>query len=158
MLLSQVFALLIGLFVTMLLECFAKPLLKLAGDTIKLIPPSATSEEQWRLLTGGNEGGKYIGRLERLIFFAAFFAQAYTIIGGWLVFKVASKWEAWSNVVSVPSRIEGIKDLDFLVARRRWASHVLVTFQVGTAYNIIAGLVGTTIARHGPEITKLFGQ
>ncbi|MEJ2228492.1 MAG: hypothetical protein P8Y67_09695, partial [Alphaproteobacteria bacterium] len=142
MLLSKVVAFLVGLFVTVILECFVGPLLKRAGDKIKLIPPSPTSEEQWRQLTSGNEGGKYIGRLERLIFFAAFFAQAYAIIGGWLVFKVASKWEAWSNVVSVPSRIEGIKDLDFLVARRRWASHVLVTFQVGTAYNIVAGLVG----------------
>jgi hypothetical protein len=43
-----------------------------------------------------------IGFFERILFFAGFCLEQYTIIGGWLVFKLGAKWEVWKNIIAFP--------------------------------------------------------
>jgi hypothetical protein len=109
--------------------------------------PDGASEKhklQWKELTSGGEGGAYIGLLERFMFVAAFLTEnAPLAVGAWLTFKVASKWNAWTNITAVPGDIEGVSDLDVAIGRRRWASN---TFLVGTAYNIWAQVWPTTLS------------
>lgn len=116
-----------------------------ASKSINLKLPAKKLEDKWKELTSGNEGGAYLGYLERLLFFGAFWNEAPIVIAAWLAFKVASKWNAWTNVVSPPKEIKGIRDIDYLIARRRWGSHVLVTFLVGTLSNLILGYLSTVV-------------
>jgi hypothetical protein len=149
-----------GFLVTLVLGLGARPYIRWTGRSIPVELPPGVSEEhrcQWRDLTAGSEGGAFMGRIERFMFFAAFLADASLMIGAWLAFKVASKWNAWTNITAVPRQVEGIADLDFAIGRRRWASHVLMTFLVGTAYNICAGLLGAAVARNFEQLSKLIG-
>lgn len=149
----------VGFVVTFILGLFVRRVMKYAGRTIPLTPPSDASDKQkhdWEMIIKGNESGAILGSLERIIFFAAFLAEAHIAVAAWLAFKVASKWNAWENVIAIPKKIDGVDDLNFLVARSSLGSHVLMTFQIGTAYNIIAGLFGALIARHlGDVLTSL---
>ena len=136
---------LIGLVANYLLGFGTKWLKDAASSSIELKPPAEELKEKWTELTSGNEGGAYLGYLERLLFFGAFWNEAPIVIAAWLAFKVASKWNAWTNVISPPKGIEKIDDLDYLIARRRWGSHVLVTFLVGTLSNLILGYLGMVV-------------
>ena len=132
------------------------------GREIPLPPPSSSSERQraqWEELTLGNEGGVLIGWIERFMFFGALWlgAGAELLIGAWLAFKVASKWNAWTNVTEVPQKLEGLDDLDFLIARRRWASNVLTTFLVGTGFNILVAILGAAVTRNWTQISSFVG-
>jgi len=114
------------------------------------LPPTVSEEHrrQWGDLVSGDEGGEAIGWLERFMFFGAFLIDgALLVISSWLAFKVASKWKAWTDITTAPKQVEGISELDLAIGRRRWASHVLTTFLVGTAYNILAGMAGAAAAR-----------
>ena len=110
--------------------------------------PNPLLADKWKRVTNGNEGGKVIGHLERVLFFAALWNDAVLIVGAWLALKVASKWEAWSNVVSVPKEIKYLGDLEYLTARRQWGSHLYATFLVGTLANILAGYFGVIAGRY----------
>ncbi len=145
---------LVGLLVTFLLGLAVRPLLDYAKKSMTLPPPSASLATQWAKVVSGNEGGRVLGHLERLLFFCAFWASADVVVAGWLAFKVASKWNAWTNIVSVPKEIAGIDPIEFLIARRSWASHLLMTFLVGTLANAIAGYLGVVVARHGYAVAK----
>jgi hypothetical protein len=150
----------IGFLVTVALGRRAGSVVKRAGDSISLeLPPTVSAERrlQWKELTSGNEGGEFIGRIERFIFFVAFLIGAPVVVGGWLAFKVASKWNAWTNITAVPKQVEGLADLDAAIGRRRWASHVLTTFLVGTGYNVCAGMLGAAVARSLAQLSKLAG-
>jgi hypothetical protein len=151
-----------GFLVTMALGLGARPYVEWATRSLSLeLPPTASDEHrrQWNDLTEGGEGGAAIGWLERFMFFAAFMADgaAPLVIGGWLTFKVASKWNAWTNITAVPKEVKDVTDLDLAIGRRRWASHVLTTFLFGTAYNICVGMVGATVARNFEQLSKLVG-
>jgi len=111
-------------------------------------PPTGIKPMAWRaVITKPREGGKWLGRLERIMFFCAFLIDQPLLIGGWLAFKVASKWEVWNNIVKVPDNIEKVNQIDFLRARRQWGSGLYQGFLIGTCANIIAGLIGSTISR-----------
>ena len=130
------------------------PLVKLVQRSMPLLPPSEATKEKWTALTEGNEGGWILGNIERLLFFGAFWVDAPTVTAAWLAFKVASKWNAWSNVISVPKTLSGIDELDFLIARRRWGSQLLTTFLVGTLSNIVIGLLGVGGGRYGYDFLR----
>jgi len=140
-----------GLLVTLGLGLGARRYIEWATRSLALeLPPTASDEHRrrWRELTDGGEGGAAIGWLERFMFFGAFVTEAAPlVIGSWLAFKVASKWKAWTDITTAPKQVEGISELDLAIGRRRWASHVLTTFLVGTAYNILAGMAGAAAAR-----------
>jgi hypothetical protein len=147
--LNVILQVIFGLVATLLLGLAVKPLLDYAKKSMPLPPPSEGTATQWAAVTGGNEGGRYLGHLERLLFFCAFMAGAEAVVAGWLAFKVASKWNVWTNVVAVPKELPGIEPLDYLVARRSWGSHVLMTFLLGTLANVLAAFLGVLVARHG---------
>ena len=138
----------------------AEPLVKRVRNKTSLLLPSSFNEKQraqWTELTEGNEGGKFIGWIERFMFFVALLSSAEQLLIAWLAFKVASKWNAWTNVIAVPKEVGELNDLDFLIARRRWASNVLATFLVGTGFNILVAILGVAVTRHWKEISSLVG-
>ena len=69
-----------------------------------------------------------------------------------LAFKVASKWNAWTNIIAVPKELPGLDPLEYLAARRKWGSRVLVTFLVGTLANVLAGYFGAAVALYGTPL------
>jgi len=73
-------------------------------------------------------------------FFSILFAPTVTI--AWLAFKMASKWEAWTNLYRVPDAIRRVDPLDFLRARVAWGSRIYQRFLIGTSANLIASFVG----------------
>lgn len=152
--LANLVQILVGLLVTLSLGLIVKPLLKHAKKSMKLPPPNSTLTDEWARVVSGNEGGRVLGHLERFLFFCAFFANADAVVAGWLAFKVASKWNAWTNVVCVPKDIAGVHPIGFLIARRSWASHLLMTFLIGTLANVIAGFLGVMVARHGYALAR----
>ena len=111
--------------------------------------PLGVEQSEWEEIVRGPEaGGKWLGRIERTIFFVALWVGEPILIGGWLVFKATTKWEVWTNIVKVPDKLELAKDdVDFLRARHKWGARVLQRFLVGTAANILAGLVGVFVGR-----------
>lgn len=142
-----------GLITIFLLGLGVGWLVRRVQKAIPLLPPNDATKEKWEQLTEGNEAGSILGNLERLLFFGAFWVDATTVIAAWLAFKVASKWNVWSNVISVP-KTSGMDGLEFLVARRRWGSQLLTTFLVGTLSNVIIGYLGVAIGRHGYELIR----
>ena len=83
--------------------------------------------------------------------------DAYSIIAAWLAFKVASKWQVWAVIVSVPKTLEGVNEFDFLVARHKWASQRLVTFLLGTNANILIAFTGVGIGKFANHLCSLLG-
>ena len=145
----------IGLLTVFLLGLTVGPLVRRVQKIIPLDAPHEAIEEQWTRLTGGNEGGRVLGNLERLLFLGAFWVHSPAIIATWLAFKVATKWNAWSNVISVPKALAGIDEVEYLIARRRWGSQLLTTFLVGTLSNVIIGFLGFLVGRHGYEFARV---
>lgn len=93
-----------------------------------------------------NTGNQMLGWLERIVFFGSFWARAETLVAGWLVFKVGSKWEAWQNIMKVPQ--ENMVPGDILANvrfRHAWGSRLLQRFLLGTLYNILCGLLGVMV-------------
>jgi len=66
--------------------------------------PSETLWDKWATSTQGHEGGKLLGHLERFLFLGVFWIDAPIVVVAWLAFKVTSKWNAWSNVITVPKK------------------------------------------------------
>ena len=150
----------IGFLVTVALGRGAKWIRNRAAGAICLeLPPSVDERTRlkWKELTSGNEGGAVIGQIERSMFFVAILMDAPIVVGGWLAFKVASKWQAWTTSNAALSEFKEIDSLDAAIGRRRWSSHVLTTFLVGTGYNICAGLVGAAVARGLLQLPRLLG-
>jgi len=143
--------LVVGLLVLVVLGRGAKPLVRYVKKSYTLRPPTEELREKWTSLTQGDRAGSVLGQLERIAFFAAFWVDAPAFVAGWLAFKVASKWNVWSNVISVPKTIAGIDELDYLIARRRWGSQVLMTFLVGTLFNVIVALIAKQAGLNGYE-------
>jgi len=88
---------------------------------------------------------KWLGIFEITFFYACLFFQPAGI-GAWLVFKVAAKWESWTNIVKVPDKIKsGEQELDefeYLELRNKLATAVSQKFLIGTLGNILAAAVG----------------
>ncbi len=143
--------LLLGLVAMIVLGFAVKPLVERVGKAKPLPPPPGAAKDKWEELIAGDEGGAFIGRLERVLFFGAFWTDQPVVVAAWLAFKVASKWNAWTNIIAVPKSLAEIDDLDYLIARRRWGSHLLMTFLVGTLANVLVGFVAVVIGRYGGE-------
>src|SRR5262249_14402369 len=128
---------------------FVGHFVKLATKPMLPLPePSADRRNQWKILVKGDEGGTWLGHLERPFFFGAFWFDANVAVAGWLAFKVAFKWNAWTNVVAVPTELDGVDPIDFLIARRCWGSHKLMTFLLGTLANIVLGGLGVIVGKY----------
>ncbi len=144
----------IGLVLLVLLGFFVRPFLKavIAEPTA----PEGLKEEDWKKIVERSPGGAWIGLFERIISLVAFWDVQHTIviIGAWLAFKVAAKWEVWKNVVQVPNTLEGVQDLKWYQARNALGSWLLVRFLVGTLVNVLIGALAAYAGLHSSEIIK----
>jgi hypothetical protein len=75
-------------------------------------------------------GGTWIGFFERIISLVSFWSGQHNILGAWLAFKVAAKWEVWKNIVQVPANIDGVEPLKWYQARNALGSWVLARFLI----------------------------
>ncbi len=127
-------------------------LLTLAGASTTR--PDEINEQLWNALqpSGIEVGGKWLGALERLVSATAAWANEYTLLAGWLAFKVASKWEVWSNVLRVPQSLRDTPDLDYLRVRRIWGSRMMMRFLLGTLSNVMLGIFAAYVGQHSWEI------
>lgn len=139
--------LILGFIITLLFEFPIN--LVLEGITKKnpILTPKNVDTEQWDKLMKirGELGGKWLARLERILFFIGIWIAAYELIGVWLVLKVASKWEVWTNIFKVPDKLDGIDDLDYFIARTQWGTRTYQRFLLGTLLNLFAAIVGVAI-------------
>lgn len=105
--------------------------------------PAGIAPEIWkRNFIDRHPGGDVLGHLERLIFFAAFWISGgWALAAAWLAFKVAAKWHAWSQAAKLTSP-EQIDDRAALLVR---ATMDYRYFVLGTAANLVAGLVGLAV-------------
>lgn len=135
----------IGLSMTQALGSLLQRLLDFAVKDIGLDRhPTGIFKEQWDGLTRIPEGGIITGLLERTLFFIALWYEKPIYIGGLLTFKVATKWEAWKNIVQVPEqKPNGFPDdLSYFIFKRKLGSKHLNQFLIGTFSNILFALVG----------------
>jgi hypothetical protein len=139
---------LVGLAVTVLLGFGVGCLVRRVGDSIgEFPPPSPEVSTQWNQLTNQNTGGKWIGHVERPIFFAALWiAGAWPILTSWLVFKLAFYWQS-ANFAAFPVSSPNERETSYLVAKRHWGNHQVTTALVGTGANIILALIGVAIGK-----------
>ncbi len=145
---SQLLNLAVGLAALVVLGLGARLVVRRAGHLAPLPPPSPELEAKWDELTSHDEGGAILGHLERALFFVSLWGNVQIIVGAWLAFKVASKWDVWSNLIAVPKDLPDVDPVEYLLARRRWGARTLMRFLVGTAYNIVAAVVAVAIGNH----------
>ena len=72
---------------------------------------------------------------------------AALLVGGWLAFKVASKWAVWQNIIKVPESAAGLSDEQLVSARFRFGTHLLQRFLLGTLGNVLAALFGVALGK-----------
>jgi hypothetical protein len=98
--------------------------------------------EQLKSLNFEREGGgSFLGFLERLIFFAAFW-YAPLLGGAWLAFKLGAKWGTWEHLIKYPTTDSGT-----VMIREQLASRVLGRFLNGTLWNLVCGLIGAAVTK-----------
>ena len=144
-------AALLGLGLTWFAGFAVGELVKRVKDNIPVPPPSEALRESWRHLTGdpkSDKSGAWLGDMERVLFFLSFWFSAQEVVAAWLAFKVAAKWEAWSNVGALPPSLTGTEELPYLIARRRWASQRLMSFLVGALANVLVAFASAAAAKH----------
>jgi len=143
---------LIGLGATFILgeKCVKPTIDKLVKTVTKKVKEITTDEEEmerWDQISDFDfPGGKQIGRIGRLIYYFGFLFGSWIPIGAWLTFKVAVKWESWSNIAKVPAKIEEDPLAFGFVLRRYWSTLVFQRFIVGTGLNILYAGLGVFIA------------
>ncbi|MCI0451602.1 MAG: hypothetical protein L0Z51_04310 [Candidatus Latescibacteria bacterium] len=128
---------------------------------LKLEKPDGFREAIWNAIqpSGIEHAGKWLGGLERLVALASAWTGAYELLAGWLAFKVASKWEVWSNVLKVPDSLPDVPPLEYLKARRIWGSLMLMRFLIGTLSNVLLGFVAAYIGQHTwTTVQALYGS
>ena len=144
LLVSAVVVIIAGEFVGWLLDLHTNNL-RVVKDT-----EGKVAKERWAKFEGG---GKAVGRLERLLFCFALLVGYPSFIGGWLIIKVAAKWDTWSHVVMLP-RLD-VEDLDNarFEDRQRFGTWLLSRFLLGLLYNIAIAIIGVWayvyVRRHG---------
>lgn len=146
---------LVGLFVLTLLGLGARPLMKAVKAAAPAPSPNDTLTYKWESLTADDTNGRVLGHLERLLFFIAVWQQAHVIVGSWLAFKVASKWNVWSNLIALPKELPAVEQIDYLIARRRWGAQTLMRFLIGTLYNLVAALVAWGTGMHALDLISM---
>lgn len=100
--------------------------------------------------------GPTIGFLEIIIGIGVVWCSSFQIAGGWLVFKVAAKWQSWGQIVRIPEKFGDQDPIESFRLRRALGEKIMARFLIGTALSlllgIIAGHVGKLIA---PQLIHL---
>ena len=136
-----------GLATTLVLSAFAKRLI----PDLMFNPPEGMTEQELKDLMQRPEVGWLLGKLEGIVFFAAFWVEAYVLAAGWLAFKLGAKWQTWQQINKIPDSIikgdpkgDPVGNFRF---RHAWGSSLLMRFLIGSLYNILCGLGGVVIGR-----------
>lgn len=104
---------------------------------------------KWENLVGRGGGGSYLGFLERILFFVTVYLGNWEVAGGWLLFKLGSKWESW-KIVGEPSKESlgaSVDGMTLLLARRQWATLGYQSFLVGTLTNALIAFLAVAVAK-----------
>lgn len=143
-------AALIGLIVCYLSRLIVGCLVDRVKSGITVPPPSEALKADWEELTSdqNDKSGAWLGDLERITFFFAFWFSAYAVVVAWFAFKVAAKWEAWGNIVALPGALDGTDQIRYLISRRRWASQRLMSFLIGALANVLVAFATVVAAKH----------
>ena len=109
-----------------------------------LVPPKGIEKAKWEwaFRISNKKAIVIFGWLEAILFFISFSIGKPDLIGWWLAFKVASKWETWALILKVPEGIDGVDPIEYVGAKNRVASNLLQRWLIGTIGNIFAGLIG----------------
>lgn len=94
--------------------------------------------------TRKRQATRWIGFLETGLFYASFVLGKYELAGGWLAFKVASKWPAWQHIAQPPPAVD---TMDGFRTRNHWASVTLQRWLLGVLLNGAWAAVGVAAAR-----------
>ena len=125
----------IGIFVTMLVGCGCGEFLK---QTVKI----RLSPRVKQIASSEAGGAKYLGVMERILFFGALWFPNYMLAaGGWLVYKLGAKWYGWQHVVRVPERPMH-NDEPRLYDRATLGDSLVSRTLNGTLYNGLSAAVG----------------
>ncbi len=146
-----------GLIVVFVFGLGVKPILEY-GAGPEPTAPNGLEEQVWEGIVGRGTGGKWLGLLERFFSFGIFWLEAYEVLAVWLAFKVASKWEAWGNVVQVPTDLPDVDKTDYFRARNQLGSWLFTRFVSGTLLNVLTGLVGAALGRKAWHVLCLVGS
>lgn len=140
---------LIGLGVILVLGPAVKVIKRKAENDVQEIPlPTGVNKDLWdKFISNPESPGAWIGNLERVLFYFFLWVEKPEFIGGILVFKIATKWEAWKNITKVPEKLNRINDLEFAVARRMWGAKRYAGLFIGTLGNILAALAGYGVSK-----------
>jgi hypothetical protein len=159
----ELMGIILGVLICYLLWPLMERWLSRVTENNKLPPPDGIEENDWltlacpsrlekqetdadgktwfeELRAFPSKAGAWLGILERILSFIAFYIDAPIVIAGWLGFKVASKWQVWTNVVQLPKSLKAEEESNFslLVARRNWGALLLMRFLIGTLSNVLA--------------------
>ena len=114
--------------------------------------PEQIPQRVWDEHTTKNNGGPWLGFLERSLFYGALWSGAGTLIAAWLAFKLASKWEVWKNVIRVPNDQEAPNE--WFAATHTFGSWILQRFWIGTLLNLVLAMAA---AAFGAFVGSLLG-
>jgi len=109
--------------------------------------PAKITATRYEELKNPPPGGEWVGRFERAFLFVAILAGAPALVGIWFAFKVASKWDAWSNIYQVPAEIKDVDPIQWFLIRRAFGARIYQRFLIGTAANFLAATIGAGIIR-----------
>lgn len=144
-----VLQILIGLLVTLLLGFAVGPLVRHISGKIPIPPPVGADTAlvtEWQRLATQHTGGVWIGAVERPIFFAACWLQAWLLLSAWLVFKLALYWQG-ANFTAFPRSMPDAQQLAWIAAKRQLGTHHVATALVGTGANLGAAFIGVAIGK-----------
>ena len=149
---SAFWELLVALTLATLLGFTVGPFLAFAAPPKK---PDGVEAKTWAQITELESlgSGRWVGLLETVLFVGALFVGEPIVIGAWLTFKVAAKWEVWANVVKIPDGLVRTPLLDYQV-RHRFGSVLLSRFLLGTLLNVLVAAFATATATNAREIIE----
>jgi len=140
-----------GIFITSFWALCVKYAMEKIRDDRAYIPPAGILAEKWenvfKLSAQEKKHTIILGFMESYLAFLSFWINKPEVIGIWLGFKVASKWECWNTIIKLPERIDSIDPLEYVGAKNRIATYTLQRWLIGTLANISAGFLGMKIAR-----------
>jgi hypothetical protein len=140
---------LVGLAVTILFGFGVGCIVRCAGKSMEpLPPPSAGMASVWEKLILQKTGGRWIGFIERPIFFAALWGSgAWPVLSSWLVFKLAFYWQGTNFSTFPQDPPKTAEEVEYLLAKRQLGTHQVATALVGTGANIVLALIGVAVGR-----------
>ena len=155
---TDAFELVVGLIVIIVLGFGVGPILHRTTQKDRPAPPSGVEPATWQAIFNLGASGKWIGFFERLLTFGIFWLGAYVALAGWLAFKVAAKWESWSNIVQVPSSLPNTEELEYFRARKELGSWIFSRFLIGTLLNALIGIVGAEIGKKSWDVVSFLAK